>query len=605
MSTTSAVVASLLVLGTAWLYSSKYRIYQCQANFKSLEYRPLDGRFEFSDSHFNTLLQWKEVTPQKSRSLSSCDSHTLAGSHCFIKSETVKIELLHIQEHDAECFRVKYTALTRSVYPGVCFDLSGAHWYGAAAAFHQHWPMNQQQMPMQPFVSNDVLDQSRHAEFKWGSVVERYWVSSRGIGIIVDNSVPLHVSFNENGDQKMCFIADNSTQPYTGHSKQNADLDFIVCRSIKENVKNIHRYLYRKKFKLPSGLPDTRMIKSPIWSTWARYKVFINETKTLQYAQEIVDHGFSNSQIEIDDMFTTAYGEIDFDPQKFPHPKEMVTALHGMGFRVTVWVHPFANIDSNAFLEGSRQGYWVMDETSNVPALIRWWQGTGAILDVTNEEAVNWYIERLRTFQENTGVHSFKFDAGEIVYLPPNFRTKVPLSDPSEYTTKYVTAVAALGTQIEVRAGYQSQNLPIFVRMFDKDSKWGYDNGLKTMIPTALTMGVLGYPFILPDMIGGNAYGDWNFSATVLPERELFIRWVQLSAYLPSMQFSIAPWDYDEEVTLISQRMVKTHEEVVTPLLLAAAEESIKKGIFNNFSHQASLTRQACVVSAIGGGVKL
>ena len=44
--------------------------------------------------------------------------------------------------------------------------------------------------------------------------------------------------------------------------------------------------------------------------------------------------------------------------------------------------------------------------------------------------------------------------------------------------------------------------------MMDKNSYWGYDNGLKTMIPTALLMSMLGYPFILPDMIGGNGYPE-------------------------------------------------------------------------------------------------
>ena len=44
--------------------------------------------------------------------------------------------------------------------------------------------------------------------------------------------------------------------------------------------------------------------------------------------------------------------------------------------------------------------------------------------------------------------------------------------------------------------------------MMDKHSVWGYHNGLKTMIPTALLMSMLGYPFILPDMIGGNGYPD-------------------------------------------------------------------------------------------------
>ena len=59
--------------------------------------------------------------------------------------------------------------------------------------------------------------------------------------------------------------------------------------------------------------------------------------------------------------------------------------------------------------------------------------------------------------------------------------------------------------------------------MLDKHSTWGYDNGLKSMIPTALVMGIVGYPFVLPDMIGGNGYPQENISdglqTTLLPSK--------------------------------------------------------------------------------------
>lgn len=41
---------------------------------------------------------------------------------------------------------------------------------------------------------------------------------------------------------------------------------------------------------------------------------------------------------------------------------------------------------------------------------------------------------------------------------------------------------------LEVRVGARTQHLPVWVRMMDKDSNWGWDNGLKTLIPHALTM---------------------------------------------------------------------------------------------------------------------
>ena len=59
-----------------------------------------------------------------------------------------------------------------------------------------------------------------------------------------------------------------------------------------------------------------------------------------------------------------------------------------------------------------------------------------------------------------------------------------------------------LNRMIEVRTGCQTQDLPIFVRMLDKDSRWGFDNGLRSVVTTGLVMSILGYPFILPDMIG-------------------------------------------------------------------------------------------------------
>lgn len=50
-----------------------------------------------------------------------------------------------------------------------------------------------------------------------------------------------------------------------------------------------------------------------------------------------------------------------------------------------------------------------------------------------------------------------------------------------------------------------------------------------------------GYPFCLPDMIGGNAYFGQR------PDPELLVRWTQANALMPAMQFSIAPWDLSKE----------------------------------------------------------
>ena len=54
---------------------------------------------------------------------------------------------------------------------------------------------------------------------------------------------------------------------------------------------------------------------------------------------------------------------------------------------------------------------------------------------------------------------------------------------------RYVEAAAQFGDMVETRVGRGSQRFPIFVRMLDKDSIWGYFNGLKTLVPSLLHFG--------------------------------------------------------------------------------------------------------------------
>jgi len=86
-------------------------------------------------------------------------------------------------------------------------------------------------------------------------------------------------------------------------------------------------------------------------------------------------------------------------------------------------------------------------------------------------------------------------------------------------------------------------------------------------------MSIAGYPYMLPDMIGGNAYGNF-------PSKELYIRWLQLNALMPTLQFSITPWDFKEssqEVINVTKSMLKLHEQY-TPLIIELAKNAVATG---------------------------
>ena len=321
----------------------------------------------------------------------------------------------------------------------------------------------------------------------------------------------------------------------------------------------------------PSGPPPAEVIRAPIWTTWARYKQHVDQRKTLEFAREILENKLPGSVMEIDDKWQVGYGELDFDPVKFPDPKRMVDELHAMGFKVTLWVMPFIEEDTEAYREGSAAGYFVdsahphhpFDVVNGLkPGFFKWWNAPPVVaLDVTNPDAVDWFVSRLRSLQDRHGVDGFKFDAGEPCFLPRKFETHLPLTHPSEYTRAWVHNVAAKFDLAEVRTGHHTTGTALLTRMGDRFSEWGVGNGLRSVIPTLLTSGVMGYPFCLPDMIGGNAYFGRH------PDRELLVRWAQANALMPAMQFSIAPWDVSADVAELCAECLQLREHVVEALI--------------------------------------
>lgn len=151
--------------------------------------------------------------------------------------------------------------------------------------------------------------------------------------------------------------------------------------------------------------------------------------------------------------------------------------------------------------------------------------------------------------QESAGIDSYKFDAGEASWAPePAVLTGPIEQSPGIYTYNYTRILSEFGSAIEVRTGWQTQDLPIFVRMQDKETEWGLNRGLASLITTLLVMNIAGYPYVLPDMVGGNGDVNTTADAAEYPSKELFIRWLQANTFMPSIQYSFVPWDFDNEV---------------------------------------------------------
>jgi hypothetical protein len=140
----------------------------------------------------------------------------------------------------------------------------------------------------------------------FGSVCERYWLSSLGLALFIDPLVPLFVSMNK---KHLDLISEYRTpyrqQTFVSHQFQYKFLHHVNMRDL--HITMINRYLGK-----PRNIPDQRMIIEPIWSTWAQFKQEINTEKILDFAEEIVKRNFPKSQICIDDDWTPHYVSLFF-----------------------------------------------------------------------------------------------------------------------------------------------------------------------------------------------------------------------------------------------------------------------------------------------------
>ncbi|KAK9753476.1 Glycosyl hydrolases family 31 [Popillia japonica] len=468
---------------------------------------------------------------------------------------------LHITSNIENGFTILWTTTNTTHTFRDCFSLDSANtnWFGGPERINQTWPIETLTLTNLPNVPH---------EDQWGAILEPYWLNSKGAYIFVDERVPLFIDQNTDDSQdSVCFVAKIET-PYQTRSR--ILLNYTI--SARANAREGHLHAIQHFLGKPSGHPASALIEKPIWSTWARYKKEISDAVLLEFANEIVDNGFSG-QFEIDDYWETCYGSLTFRSPEFDDINNTVQAIKNLGFTVALWTHPFVNIDCDYTDIGVDNDFFAKNEQNSV--LTSWWNSEtneALLLDFTNAEVSEWFVYRLQNLREKHGIDTFKFDAGETSWAP---QTPILYGDveklPADMTAQYVRACATLGEYIEVRTGWRTQDLPVFVRMIDKDSRWGLNNGLASLVTTLLQMNMNGYTMVLPDMVGGNGYEDES------PTDEMFIRWLQANTFMPSIQFSFVPWQFNDTIVEISRKFVELHAQYADKII-EAMEKSISDG---------------------------
>lgn len=372
-------------------------------------------------------------------------------------------------------------------------------------------------------------------------------------------------------------------------------------------LKDAFLYARQKFFPTDGRVLNREFFKTVQYNTWIECLYDPTQEHVLRYAHAIIDNGFEPGILMIDEGWHGRYGNWTFDPLKFPDPKAMVNELHGMGFKVLLWVVPLVCPDGKFFIDHYNESNSIHKEDERlfirtkkapyVPALFHWWNGFSAILNLDNPTDFEFLDNQLQNLINDYGIDGFKFDGGSV----DMYENCINGGGDTEYSTNLSSGLnsrqlnfawnkfASKYDYHEYKDTFKGAALNTIQRLCDRAHRWE-NNGIDSLIPMSIAQGLIGHPFICPDMVGGGSWVDFNPGKPI--DGELFVRWAQCSAMFPMMQYSKAPWDClsPEHCNLVIEAgklHSKMNEEIIE--MVTRSEQSgepILRNLEYNYPHE-------------------
>lgn len=423
--------------------------------------------------------------------------------------------------------------------------LEGEYWWGGSSALGEKFPLGK----------DSVFHMDR--SYRENQTMP-LWLSTKGR--YVYGKKALDVTFQSGS---MTVESDGEAELFQGGS----------C------LREAYLSAMRRHFPFKGKALNQDFFRSVQYNTWMEYQYHPTQKGVLSYAKEIVSHGFEPGILILDEGWHGRYGCWQFDRAAFPDPGGMVEELHSMGFKVMLWVVPLVCADGEFFAETLRENpsVFMRYQGNKKPVITEWWNGYSAILNLASPADAMFLKKQLDALIREYGIDGFKFDGGgPDLYDPKHMIGGEPDTELSCYELNQAYNRFAMSYEYhELKDSFGCGGLLQIQRLRDKWHR--YDNeGLRSLIPDGALAGLLGHPFLCPDMVGGGESLSFRPGSTI--DGELFVRWAQCSACFPMMQYSKKPWGcLSEEHCRMVLEAGKLHASL-TDYILSCVKESQRTG---------------------------
>nr|XP_029726765.1 myogenesis-regulating glycosidase-like isoform X2 [Aedes albopictus] len=511
------------------------------------------------------------------------------GSVCYEWNSVVRLYLNQDKTvaQDIKCYSFSWETLVDNFYPTDCFDIGeGVYWYGGGLTKDVDYLLNKASFDFAPFVTGDTNAK------QWGNALKRYFLNTKGIAILVDERTPLYVSINHNNNNQICLRGKNDNFAFVNKLANYSSLDYKVCTG--PDMKTVHNGLTQKS--LWDGLTENdnaimkSLLREPVWQIPAFSQDELTETVIYNYTENVIASGYLHvGHVLINEFWQKNIGDFKFDSDRFPTLEDTINILHRRGFRISLSIQPFISTESENFLEAVDKKLLIYERESerSIPALTRYKSlASAGVLDITNNETIPWLRNQLLKIKESVGIDSFYLDFGNAYSMPRYYQCSTTLDNPDQYKSIFMKRVEGNINVFGVSSAVTVPRPPAFLSLPPVNSSW---TGLRSIIPTVLSYGVIGYPFIMPGPVGGDFVLTSNYTkmhsfypmrAPPLPEMELYIRWIQMATFLPVIRFTHLPSEFkNDSLTDIAKELSIIRQKTVMPLLEQYSSVAMDEGL--------------------------
>ncbi|MEC3883955.1 alpha-glucosidase [Halobacillus sp. HZG1] len=277
-----------------------------------------------------------------------------------------------------------------------------------------------------------------------------------------------------------------------------------------------------------------------------------------------------------------------WDENEYPELDQKLKEWKEQGIRFLGYINPYLILDGALYKEAAANHYFVLNQQEDV-YLVDFGEFDCGIVDLTNPSAFEWYKRVIQKYMIDFGLDGWMADFGE--YLPTD--AKLHNGEPAMlmhnawpmlWAKVNFEAVDEAGKTDDIvyfmRAGYTgSQKYCRLLWAGDQSVNWDLDDGIASVIPAALSAGLVGNGLHHSD-IGGYTSLHGNKRS-----KELLLRWVELAAFTPVMRSHEGnrptdshQYDHDEDTMNAFIRMTDVHV-TLTPYLKDLVKENAEKGV--------------------------